>query len=62
VGMMDAEERGELLSFQRALVERGDLPPSYVVSQTRIDACRQLPSVKAQDESGVMSFISMSEN
>jgi len=60
VGMMDAEERGELLSFQNSLVERGELPRSYVLSQKRIDACRQLPTVKAQDESGVMSFVSHS--
>ena len=60
VDMMDAEERGQLLSFQDTLVERGDLPRSYVLSQKRIDACRQLPSVKAQDESGVMSFVSHS--
>jgi glycine/D-amino acid oxidase-like deaminating enzyme len=52
VGMMGAEERGELLRFQRSLVEKGDLPNAYIISKARIEACRRLPSVKEQDESG----------
>jgi len=56
VGMMRAEERGELSEFQRSLVEKGDLPNAYIISKARIEACRRLPSVKEQDESGVLGY------
>lgn len=54
VGMMGAEEKGELSGFQKSLVDKGDLPNAYIISKARIEACRRLPSVKEQDESGVL--------
>lgn len=57
VGMMGAEERRDLRRFQKELVERGDLPASYFVSRERVEACRRLPSVKEQDETGVMRYL-----
>jgi len=54
VGMMEAEERGDLCEFQSGLVEKGDLPNSYIISKERIEACRKMPSVKEQDESGIL--------
>jgi glycine/D-amino acid oxidase-like deaminating enzyme len=56
VGMMGAEERWELFEFQKSLVEKGDLPNAYIISKARIEACRRLPSVKEQDESGVFGL------
>jgi glycine/D-amino acid oxidase-like deaminating enzyme len=61
VGMMGAEEKGELRGFERSLVEKGDLPRSYLVSKERIEACRRLPSVKEQDESGVMGYVRLDD-
>lgn len=55
VEMMLGEENGigyETICGQ--LVDRGDLPQSYIITTERIENARRLPTVATQDEAGVI--------
>jgi glycine/D-amino acid oxidase-like deaminating enzyme len=43
-----------LTTLQQRLVEAGDLPKSYFISQERIDRARHLPDVLTQDKIGIL--------
>ena len=54
VDMMLGELEGQQLSaVQTAMVEKGHIPSSYILSKERIDKARQMLTVQQQDERGV---------
>ena len=51
VEMMLAQRRGMAsLDIQEQLVKNGDLPKSYLITEERIDRCKQMDSVEVQDQ------------
>lgn len=55
VDMLLAAEQGvSTLETQRRLVAEGDLPRAYLITEDRIARARALPSVREQDEIGMV--------
>jgi glycine/D-amino acid oxidase-like deaminating enzyme len=50
LGEMEGKELG---AVQRMMVEKGDIPKSYILTEERIEKARKGLTVKQQDESGV---------
>ena len=58
VEMMLAQGRGMATpNIQERLVKNGDLPSSYLITEERIDRCKQLDSVEVQEQKGKMLSI-----
>jgi glycine/D-amino acid oxidase-like deaminating enzyme len=53
VDMVLGEEEKELRVLQEEMVEKGELPGSYVLTRERVERARGLLTVKEQDEMGV---------
>lgn len=50
VEMMLGQLKGaDARSIQEQLVENGDLPEAYLISEKRLERCRKLDSVEVQD-------------
>jgi glycine/D-amino acid oxidase-like deaminating enzyme len=57
VEMLLADEKGEDVSkVQRRMVEGGRIPVEYVITAERMREASILPSIKEQDESGIMGY------
>ena len=55
IEMMLAQGRGMTsLDVQERLVKNGDLPSSYLITEERIERCKQLDSVEVQEQKGEM--------
>ena len=51
VQMLLAEEGGQdLEQVQQEMVQNGDLPRSYLVTDARLESARKLPTVAVQEE------------
>ena len=54
VDMLLAETGGkEIGSVQTEMVQKGDIPKSYLLTKERIDKARKMLTVQQQDEQGV---------
>lgn len=57
VQMLLADETGvEPLEAQKSLIEKGEIPSSYVITKERIAEASGLPSVREQDEADIMGY------
>lgn len=52
--MAEEEEGEDLRRFQKELVQKGELPRAYVITEERFKAGRRLSIVKVQDETGII--------
>ena len=60
VEMALAEESGVAMSeVLNKLVVGGDLPKAYVITRERIERCKDIDSVKVQDQKGVVGIRSI---
>jgi hypothetical protein len=51
--VLGAESGQELDAVQAQMVEKGDIPKSYILTKDRVDRARQMLTVQQQDQQGV---------
>lgn len=60
VEMVLAQERGVAIDeVQSKLVTGGDLPQAYIITQERIERCKDIDSVQVQDQKGIVGIRSI---
>ena len=60
VEMALAEESGVAMSeIQNKLVVDGNLPKAYIITRERIERCKDIDSVKVQDQKGFVGIRSI---
>lgn len=60
IEMVLAQEGGVAVDeIQNKLVTEGNLPKAYVITQVRMERCRDIDSVQAQDEKGIVGIRSI---